>query len=135
MCCCFLILYLFYTKVASYEFELPISVNKPASYNLYNSQDMTNSESPMRSEFFKSTRGNPSAPVAQSGRKTSRHSLMFDLVPKRPVTAIGLKHALKFSRNSLSFRIPIKYLEKLKEGGFYEAKVSNNIYDIYEIFG
>jgi len=43
-------------------------------------------------------------------------------MPHCKVTAIGLRYALKLSTSKIAFKIPITYLEKLKDGGFYEAK-------------
>ena len=101
------------TEVASYDFELPMFVNKP-NENLF-VFEQNNNGSPVPSEFMSSTRGK--SPVAKSSRTS-----LVNFVPKRRINAIGLRPALQLSDLKLYFKIPIMYLEKLKEGGFYEAK-------------
>ncbi len=61
-------------------------------------------------------------------RKSSRSSAL-NFLPKRIVNAIGLRHAIDITETKIDFKIPIKFLEMLKEGGFFEAKstiISNN---------
>ena len=48
---------------------------------------------------------------------------LMNYLPIRRVNAIALRHALNLSSSRLNFEIPILYLERLREGGFYEAKV------------
>ena len=65
--------------------------------------------------FMSSTRGK--SPVAKSSR-----TYLVNIVSKRGINAIGLRPALQLSDLKLYFKIPIMYLEKLKKGGFYDAK-------------
>jgi len=100
---------------------LPISINKPAAIHLYNNYDPMTPYS--TSEFMASA--NIKTPVTtvpgtRSGQ-SSRHS-SNSYTPRRRITAIGLRSALKLTETKIHFKIPIMYYEKLKEGGFYEAK-------------
>ena len=54
-------------------------------------------------------------------RRSSKFAV-GSFAPKRKITAIALRHALEISDLRVEFKIPITYLEKLKEGGFYECK-------------
>ena len=114
------------TEVASYEFELPLLVNRQinnsSSIGFYNDAaggtggvggGGGESQSPAPSEFM-------GPALTQASRRSSRYIPSF--APKRKITAIALRHALDISDLRLDFRIPITYLETLKEGGFYEAK-------------
>lgn len=103
------------TEVASYEFELPISVNRPDE-----NQDEYASSSPYTD--YTSVRGK--TPMT---RKSSRFSL-FNNIPKRKIIAIGLRPAIEISNPNINFKIPIAYFERLKDGGFFEAKVIRNFY-------
>ena len=109
------------TEVASYEFECPILVNRqlfresqnssPTGFQQqYESTGDHSNQSPAPSEFM----------GMGASRRSSRY--MPSLAPKRKITAIALRHALDISDLRLDFRIPITYLETLKDGGFYEAK-------------
>lgn len=103
------------TEVATYEFDIPMFVNKRLD-NKYD--DETRSPSPYQSDYDASLV--EKTPVT---RKSSRHSLV-NLVPKRKITAIGLRPAIHLSEPKIVFKIPITYFENLKEGGFYEARVN-----------
>lgn len=109
------------TEVASYDFELPVIVNRPESINLHEFDylDTLKSKSEQISEFLSS---NNNTKTNFNSRKTSAYSIFQAALPHCKVNAIALRHALKISCPKLSFRIPITYLEKLREGGFYEAK-------------
>ena len=109
------------TEVASYDFECPILVNRqlfresqnssPTGFQQqYESTGDQSNQSPAPSEFM----------GMGASRRSSRY--MPSLAPKRKITAIALRHALDISDLRLDFRIPITYLETLKDGGFYEAK-------------
>lgn len=108
------------TEVASYDFELPMVINRPESVDLRELDyiDKMNSKSEHMSEFLSSNNNTKT----NFSRKTSAYTLLQGTTPRCRVSAIGLRHALKLSNPKISFRIPITYLEKLKEGGFYEAK-------------
>lgn len=117
-------------EVASYDFDLPIFINRTLlnsqsdqaidQYNLsqFNSalspyyEKMTESEQMMREKTPMTRKSNGSRVT------TAQHQFL-----KRRVTAVGLRHALHLSNSTINFRIPIRYFENLKEGGFYEAKV------------
>lgn len=94
---------------------MPIIINRPTSAGLYSSYDQLTPYP--ASEFMDST--NIKTPPTRS--TTSRHSLAA-FTPKRRITAIGLRNAIKLTETKINFKIPIMYFEKLKEGGFYEAK-------------
>jgi hypothetical protein len=113
-------MYLF-LKVASYDFELPIIINRPESIDLqdYEYFEKMNSKSEHLSEFLSSVKNTTTNP----SQKSSRYTAIEASLPKKKVVAIGLRHAIKLSNSKINFKIPITYLEKLKEGGFYEAKV------------
>lgn len=100
------------TEVASYEFELPISVNR-----LIENLDEYVSTTPYTDDF---TSAGGKTPIT---RKSSRFSL-FNFIPKRKVIAIGLRPAIEISNPNISFKIPIAYFERLRDGGFFEAKVT-----------
>lgn len=99
------------TEVASYEFDLPISVNR-----LIENLDEYVSATP----FTDFTSVGVKTPIT---RKSSRFSLV-NYIPKRKVIAIGLRPAIEISNSNISFKIPIAYFERLKDGGFFEAKVT-----------
>jgi len=110
------------TEVASYEFDLPITINKPAAIHLYSSYDQMTPYS--TSEFMASANVKTPATAVPGTRSAhgSRQSSINYATPRRRITAIGLRSALKLTETKIHFKIPIKYYEKLKEGGFYEAK-------------
>jgi hypothetical protein len=99
-------------------------INRPDSIELQDFEyyEKMNSKSEHLSEFLSSVKNSNSNP----SQKTSR-STILDIIPKRKVNAIGLRHALKLSNTKINFKIPITYLEKLREGGFYEAKVIDKL--------
>ena len=107
-------------KVASYDFELPMIINRPDSMDLqeFDYFEKMNSKSERLSEFLSSTKNT----TVNQSRKTSRYTLIEGM-PRRKINAIGLRHALKLSAAKIFFQIPITYLERLRDGGFYEAKV------------
>ncbi len=72
---------------------------------------------PSSSEFMASQNGK--TPATRSS--LTRNSIV-NYAPKRRITAIALRNAIKLSEMKINFKIPIMYYEKLKEGGFYEAK-------------
>lgn len=126
------------TEVASYDFELPVFINRTMSAlsnldDIQNrfTQSQLNSVTPYQSEMGGGGgAASSAAPTALSRdktpftQKTSRSSTAFvQKTLKRKVTAVGLRHALHLSSSLISFKIPIKYFENLKDGGFYEAKV------------
>ncbi|CAF0834043.1 unnamed protein product [Brachionus calyciflorus] len=96
------------TEVASYEFDLPMSVNRPDE-----SLDDFGSSSPYQSDITREK-----SPVT---RKSSRYSL-YNFIPKRKIIAIGLRPAIEITNPKIHFNIPIAYFERLKDGGFFEAK-------------
>jgi hypothetical protein len=101
------------TEVSSYDFNLPLFVNQTDT-ELDNSEvNDLYTNSPQFSEYNRRT------------PKQSRLSYA-DYSPKRSVIATGLRHAIELSLSKINFNIPIMYLEKLKDGGFYEAKVNIN---------
>lgn len=106
------------TEVASYEFDLAISINR-TNDRKYSETELATSVTPFQSSEINASINRDKTPVT---RKSSRYSV-FNSTVKKKVTAIGLRHALLLSSPKIDFKIPIKYLEKLKEGGFYEAKV------------
>lgn len=120
------------TEVASYDFDLPVLINRSsaaaaenmdAAVNRYMLSQLNSSTvTPYESEMGMSTAaGREKTPLT---RKTSRTSItLLQKNLRRKVTAVGLRHALQLSSTLINFRIPIKYFENLKEGGFYEAKV------------
>jgi hypothetical protein len=106
--------------VASYDFELPMIINRPDSMELHEFDyfEKMNSKSERLSEFLSSTKNT----TVNQSRKTSHYTLIEGM-PRRKINAIGLRHALKLSTAKIFFQIPITYLERLRDGGFYEAKV------------
>jgi len=109
-------------KIASYEFELPININKQAQ--LANPQIRA-----MSSAAASEASGMTAWKDRYSPSRKSSRSSAINFLPKRIVNAIGLRHAIEITETKIEFQIPIKFLEKLKEGGFYEAKstvISNN---------
>ena len=113
------------TEVASYEFDLPLLVNKQiagaaSSIGFYSNDHGVDSQSPAPSEFMGQTGGGGGA-LTHASRRSSRYTPSF--APKRKITAIALRHALDISDLRVDFRIPITYMETLKDGGgFFEAK-------------
>jgi hypothetical protein len=107
--------------VASYEFDLPIVINKPENDMKFNQEnyDQLISNTPYLSEFQASTMREK---FSSNNSKSSRHTTLVDLTKKKRVLAVGLRKALELSTTGVSFKVPIRYYEKLKEGGFYEAK-------------
>jgi hypothetical protein len=117
-------------EVASYDFDLPIFINRTLlnsqsdqaidqyNFSQLNSalspyyEKMTESEQMMREKTPMTRKSNGSRVT------TAQHQFL-----KRRVTAVGLRHALHLSNSTINFKIPIRYFENLKEGGFYEAKV------------
>lgn len=110
------------SEVASYNFDLPLIINRPdlVELNEFDYIDKLNSKSEHLSEFLSSNQDNTKTNF--NSRKTSAYTLIQGHTPRCKVTAIGLRHALKLSTNKINFKIPITYLERMKEGGFYEAK-------------
>ena len=118
------------SEVASYDFDLPMLINPISSETQYafNQYDVSlpNSVTPFQSELMASNRDK--TPLT---RKSSRASNAAQHILNKKVTAVGLRHALKLSNTEINFKIPIKYFENLKEGGFYEAKVSLRIFSFF----
>ena len=116
------------TEVASYEFELPLIINKQSieeSFFNFESQEkdgiVCSNSSPMPSEFVSSP--TPTRRSSKYNRGSHGSSAILNsFVPKRNISAIALRHALEISDLKVEFKIPITYLETLKDGGFYEAK-------------
>ncbi len=98
------------TEVSSYDFNLPLFVNKSD----------TELDNPEVNDFYIQ-----SPEFSEYNRRTPKQSRQsyVDYSPKRSVIATGLRHAIELSASKINFDIPIMYLEKLKDGGFYEAKV------------
>lgn len=130
------------TEVASYDFDLPIFINRtnnstldaintnndPFTRSQINSATMTPFQSDAGGGVMSSaglTHQDNKTPHKTTTHKTSRASTAAFLQKtlKRKVTAVGLRHALHLSSSLIHFKIPIKYFENLKDGGFYEAKV------------
>jgi hypothetical protein len=108
------------TEVASYDFDLSILINKSTESRFSDSQ-LATSMTPCQSELNTSL-NRDKTPVT---RKSSRSSAVAnDTTLKKKVSAVGLRHALLLSSPKIDFKIPIKYFETLKDGGFYEAKVN-----------
>lgn len=97
------------SEVASYDFFLPIAINK-----LHSLADFHKSESKLDNRERQST-------TPKSVRNYANY------FPKKRVLATGLRPALKLSTTQLHFEIPLVYLEKLQHGGFFEAKVFLNL--------
>lgn len=95
-------------------------INRPTSANIYSSYDQL---TPYPASDYMTSVNEKTPPT----RSTVTRNTLPSFYPKRRVTAIGLRNALKLSESKVSFKIPIMYYEKLKEGGFYEAKVSSKI--------
>ena len=95
------------TEVASYEFVLPVSVNAP--------------DASVASSGW--TEGSPDSEIRRPTRDSRQRKPLGLLAPRRKISAIGLRQTLRISSTKLAFKIPLMYLEKLREGGFYEAKV------------
>ncbi len=95
--------------MSSYDFNLPIYIN----------------QSENDSENFDIENFNQSPQFSEHNRRTPKHSRLtyVDYLPRKTVLATGLRHAIELSEPKISFKVPIVYLEKLKDGGFYEAKV------------
>ena len=114
------------TEVASYDFEMPLFVNRQTpeqsffSFDEKEKIDSNSIASPVPSEFVSSP--GPTRRSSKFRRATSSSVVLNNFVPKRKITAIALRHALEISDLKVDFKIPIAYLETLKEGGFYEAK-------------
>lgn len=104
--------------MANYDFDLPMTVNRRVETKF---EDYDLSGTPFQSEYISAFNNRDKSAVT---RKSSRQSLL-NLVPKRRITAIGLRHAIKLSNPKINFSIPITYYERLKDGGFYEAKVKS----------
>lgn len=122
------------TEVASYDFELPITINRTTTFsdqietmNRYNfSQINSSSVTPYQSDTLGLSALRDKTPI---NRKSSRASTaLIQKSLRRKVTAVALRHALQLSTSIINFRIPIKYFENLKDGGFYEAKVLLGLY-------
>ena len=99
---------------------MPLIINKPDApeINEFEYLDKINSKSERLSEFLSSNQDKTNA----TSRKTSAYTLLQGTTPRCKVSAIGLRHALKLSTSKVAFKIPITYLERMREGGFYEAK-------------
>lgn len=124
------------TEVASYDFDLPVLINRSsmaadnidAAVNRYMLSQLNSSTvTPYESEMGMSAAGagREKTPLTRKTSRTSTALLQKNL--RRKVTAVGLRHALQLSSTLINFRIPIKYFENLKEGGFYEAKVGHSL--------
>lgn len=100
------------TEVASYDFELHSDYDH--NNNNKNNNNTNNSEVASYLSDKKE--------AAALTKKASRHSAIHP-IPKRKVTALGLRHALSLSDTSINFEIPSAYVDKLKEGGYLETKV------------
>lgn len=130
------------SEVASYDFDLPMFINSlvvppcdeaETDNDIMMLDEISTVSSPLRRtrSSQQSVAAYTPAPSSSVGRKTaaaataSRRSTatVRQLTVKRRVTAVGLRHALHLSTTLIHFKIPIKYFENLKEGGFYEAKV------------
>lgn len=108
------------TEVASYDFDLPMEINKqsdewlnmydrnPSSFTPYQSEPIGGGGSSLRQKTLSAAR--------------SIHTASFNTLNKRKVTAVGLRHALEISNSKIDFKIPLLYLERLRDGGFFEAK-------------
>ncbi len=111
------------SEVASYEFELPMIINRPDTIDIreFDYLDKLGSKNDRMSEFL-SSKTNTKTNFSRKTSANSAFTLIQGPLPRCKVTAIGLRHALKLSVSKIAFKIPITYLEKLKDGGFYEAK-------------
>lgn len=105
--------------VASYDFDLPITVNKREQLELLDEYDNMISNTPYMSSMQASALRDKR--YQSPTRKSSRSSVLAT-TPKKKVTAVGLRKALELSTSCLWFKVPITYYEKLKEGGFCEVK-------------
>jgi hypothetical protein len=94
-------------------------VNKPEEIDISEYENMI-ANTPYLSEF-QSTSLREKANSAT--RKSSRSSII-NMAPKKRVFAVGLRKALVLSTSNVEFKVPIKYYEKLKDGGFCEVKVT-----------
>ncbi len=112
------------TEVASYDFELPMIVNRPDTIDIHEFDylDKMTSKSERMSEFLSSKTNTKTNFNSRKTSANSAYTLLQGPMPHCKVTAIGLRYALKLSTSKIAFKIPITYLEKLKDGGFYEAK-------------
>ena len=63
------------------------------------------------------------SPTATGNRRKHHQQSLMDNLPRRKVTAVGIRPALEITNPKIGFRVPILYLERLKDGGFFEAKV------------
>jgi hypothetical protein len=100
------------------------------AFNQYDVSMPNSSITPFQSELVASIRDK--TPLT---RKSSRASnLAPQHILNKKVTAVGLRHALQLSSSEINFKIPIKYFENLKEGGFYEAKVTEFSKYIFALF-
>lgn len=106
------------SEVSSYDFELPIYINKLRQKNsLRDYEDLKSTMDETKfSEFLKSSYQENATPTFKSTR------LIHGNYPQRKVIAIGLRPALKLSTTKIRFEVPLVNLERLKHGGFYEAK-------------
>ena len=95
---------------------MPIYINRPTSINMYSSFDQM---TPYPASDFMASVNDKTTLT----RSTLSRNTIPSFLPRRRITAIGLRNALKLSEAKINFKIPIMYYEKLKEGGFYEAKV------------
>jgi hypothetical protein len=107
-------------EVAAYDFELPITINKPRNKMAFMSEESKTNTTNTDAKFYELINGisrdkTPSTPKSQKQ--------LVDYTPNRHVTAIGLRYALSLSTTRVHFEIPLLYLERLQHGGFFEAKV------------
>lgn len=103
-------------EVAAYDFELPITINKPRKQN-YNEESKTTTTD---AKFYELINGITRSKTPSSSKSQKQ---IMDYTPNRHVTAIGLRYALGISTTKIHFEIPLLYLERLQHGGFFEAKV------------
>ena len=106
--------------VASYDFDLPMCINKPEEINLAAYDHMIANTPFLSGSLSLSMREKATQSAAQYSR--SRFSANLDQTPRMKVLAVGLRKALVFSASVVHFQVPIRYYEKLKEGGFFEVK-------------
>ena len=127
-----LVLHFSPTEVAAYDFELPIYVNQTTvgHYDHPSHFAMTNSMSiaPHHQHH------NHTVAIVDTHRQSEHqqhnnhhhhHHLSItsrSYLPIRHVIATGMRHAIELSETRIAFQIPIAYLNKLSEGGFYDVK-------------
>jgi hypothetical protein len=95
-------------------------INRPDEENMGEYEAMI-ANTPYLSEYQSASLRDKAHSAAT--RKQSRSSMPY-VAPKKRVLAVGLRKALVLSTSNVEFKVPIRYYEKLKDGGFCEVKVN-----------